>query len=347
MEKKYQVFVSSTYKDLADERKEVIQALLELDCIPVGMELFPATDDDQWTLIKRLIDDCDYYILIVGGRYGSMNKEGISYTQMEYEYALKNEVPIISFLHKNPDEITVSKSEKDTELIKKLISFKDLVQKKMCRYWEGPIDLGSQVSRSLVKLIKDKPRDGWVKASLLPSEDTTKELLQLKSEIDNLKIELVKAKNVAPEGTENLSQGDDIAELMFQFNAHATDWDAVPRDDYYNSKLTCSWNDIFAEISPLMIDEVNEIILKTKVNEFIAKKQFEELNIKFKKDKRVPRDFKIIDNDFHTLKIQYRALGMITESSKKRGIHDKNKYWTLTPFGDNVMTKLRAVKKKQ
>ena len=65
MEIKYQVFVSSTYKDLLEERQEVIQALLELDCIPVGMELFPATDDDQWTLIKRLIDDCDYYILII------------------------------------------------------------------------------------------------------------------------------------------------------------------------------------------------------------------------------------------------------------------------------------------
>lgn len=62
--KKFSVFVSSTYEDLIDERKEVIQALLELDCIPIGMELFPATDDDQWTLIKELINECDYYILI-------------------------------------------------------------------------------------------------------------------------------------------------------------------------------------------------------------------------------------------------------------------------------------------
>ena len=53
MEKKYQVFVSSTYDDLRPERQEVIQALLELDCIPAGMELFPAADDDQWTLIER------------------------------------------------------------------------------------------------------------------------------------------------------------------------------------------------------------------------------------------------------------------------------------------------------
>ena len=152
MEKKYQVFVSSTYKDLLEERKEVMQALLELDCIPVGMELFPAADDDQWTLIKRLIDDCDYYILIVGGRYGSLSVEGISYTQMEYEYAFSQEIPIISFLPKSPDNIPIGKSDGEPVKAEKLAKFKELAQKKLCRYWETPSDLGSIVSRSLVKL---------------------------------------------------------------------------------------------------------------------------------------------------------------------------------------------------
>ena len=92
-DKRYQVFVSSTYDDLQDERKEVMQALLELDCIPAGMELFPASSEDQWSLIKRVIDDCDYYILIIGGRYGSVGPDGISYTQMEFEYALKQGSP--------------------------------------------------------------------------------------------------------------------------------------------------------------------------------------------------------------------------------------------------------------
>jgi len=53
MDKRYQVFVSSTYADLQEERQEVMQALLELDCIPAGMELFPAANEDQWTLIRR------------------------------------------------------------------------------------------------------------------------------------------------------------------------------------------------------------------------------------------------------------------------------------------------------
>jgi len=98
MDKKYQVFVSSTFRDLQDERKQVIQALLELDCIPCGMELFQASDDDQWTLIKRVIDDCDYYLVVIAGRYGSM-KDGVSYTEREYDYAVSQNKPVIAFLH--------------------------------------------------------------------------------------------------------------------------------------------------------------------------------------------------------------------------------------------------------
>lgn len=45
MDKRYQVFVSSTFEDLQEERREVMQALLSLNCIPTGMELFPAADE--------------------------------------------------------------------------------------------------------------------------------------------------------------------------------------------------------------------------------------------------------------------------------------------------------------
>jgi len=63
MSTRYQVFVSSTYADLKNVRSRVIQTLLELDCIPAGMELFPAADEEQWQFIRRVIDDCDYYIV--------------------------------------------------------------------------------------------------------------------------------------------------------------------------------------------------------------------------------------------------------------------------------------------
>ena len=109
MDKRFQVFVSSTYDDLREERQEVMQALLELDSIPSGMELFPAANDDQWTLIKKVIDDCDYYLVIIGGRYGSRGPNGKSYTQLEYEYALSKDKPTIAFLHQNPGNLPLAR----------------------------------------------------------------------------------------------------------------------------------------------------------------------------------------------------------------------------------------------
>ncbi|HSP50009.1 MAG TPA: DUF4062 domain-containing protein [Pseudolabrys sp.] len=82
MDKRYQVFVSSTFADLKDERQAVLQALLSLDHFPAGMESFLASDDDAWTLIKGVIDDSDYYVLVFGGRYGSTNHAGVGYTEM-------------------------------------------------------------------------------------------------------------------------------------------------------------------------------------------------------------------------------------------------------------------------
>ncbi|WP_420830026.1 DUF4062 domain-containing protein [Croceicoccus hydrothermalis] len=78
---RYQVFVSSTFTDLKEERAEVIQAPWEMDCIPTGMEAFVASNEDQWSGIQKVIDESDYYVLIIGGRYGSLTSEGISYTE--------------------------------------------------------------------------------------------------------------------------------------------------------------------------------------------------------------------------------------------------------------------------
>src|SRR5437764_4698485 len=98
LHRRYQVFVSSTYEDLLEERRHVIQALLETRCIPVGMELFPASTEEKWALIKRLIDDCDYFIVIVAGMYGrSPAGDGPSYTEMEFDYAVQRGMKPIGF----------------------------------------------------------------------------------------------------------------------------------------------------------------------------------------------------------------------------------------------------------
>jgi len=190
MDKRYQVFVSSTFEDLQSERQEVIHALLELDCIPAGMELFPAANEEQWTLIKRVIDECDYYIVILAGRYGSIGPTGMGYTEMEYRYALEQQKPILGFLHKEPESLAAKKTEASDDGKQRLRIFRDLVRQKPCKMWSSAPDLGSVVSRSLVRLIKTTPAIGWVRASELPDQDLIRENATLRKRVESLEREI-------------------------------------------------------------------------------------------------------------------------------------------------------------
>ena len=96
MNKKLQVFVSSTYTDLIEERQAAVQAILDAGHIPAGMELFKA-GKSQMETIHRWIDDSDVYLLILGGRYGSIETDsGLSYTELEYRYALSKNMPVFA-----------------------------------------------------------------------------------------------------------------------------------------------------------------------------------------------------------------------------------------------------------
>ncbi|WP_449507124.1 DUF4062 domain-containing protein [Enterobacter ludwigii] len=344
MDKKYQVFVSSTYADLEEERKEVMQALLELDCMPAGMELFPATNEDQWSLIKRIIDDSDYYIVILAGRYGSIGPQGISYTEMEYRYAMETGKPIIGFLHKNKGALPSLRCESSDEGKQKLDEFESLVKKKLCRFWDTPSELGSQVSRSLIRLIKDNPAIGWVKGNLIASDNDIKEILRLRKQIEELQNVIDSSLNHAPEGTEDLSKGDDLASFNYIYKMKTKQFGlsaGIGRGEFVTS-----WNVIFSYVSPYMIQEISDYDLNKKVDELFEDKLIDELRAKNTDDSKVVTDVNVTDSDFQTIKIQFRALGLIIQSESKRSLENGQTYWTLTNYGSNLMTTLRAVRNK-
>jgi hypothetical protein len=347
MDKRYQVFVSSTYEDLREARQEVIQALLELDCIPAGMELFPAANEDQWTLIKGVIDDCDYYIVVVGGRYGSVGPNGVSYTEMEYEYALDQGKPVIGFLHKDPGSLPINKSEKTEEGREKLQSFCKRVQQKMCRNWTTPVDLGSVVSRSLVKLIKNNPAVGWVRADLLPDQSATEEILRLRKKIEEMQEQVEQSLISPPRDTEHLSQGEDTIELHFTFGAHKPGY--YRAENTFNGTFTTTWNNLFAAVSPKLIDEASDVELKISLREFLIRQNSTILEKKKMLKGFELKNFILNDEDFSTIKVQLLALRLMTKSTKKkaRSVSDRNAYWMLTPYGEKVMMLLRAIHKDE
>lgn len=132
--RKFSIFISSTYEDLRDERQALIGVALENGYIPMGMEQFHGAPADQWTVITKYIDECDFYLLMVGGRYGSIDETvDISYTEKEYDYAKKKGIPVLVLI-KDPASITDNKKDKGSEkhdkyeMMRRLDSFRAKVK---------------------------------------------------------------------------------------------------------------------------------------------------------------------------------------------------------------------------
>ena len=166
MEKRYQVFISSTFVDLQNARQEVSRALLRSECFPAGMELFPAADDEQFEIIKSYIDESDYYLIVSAGRYGSINgKTGLSFTEMEFDYALLKRKPIIALLHKDPHVLPNDQCENTDEGRRALEAFRKKLQfGRMVGFWEDAKDLGREVVHGLHNAKRRNPATGWVRA---------------------------------------------------------------------------------------------------------------------------------------------------------------------------------------
>jgi hypothetical protein len=157
---KYQVFISSTYQDLKEERKALTWAMLSARHIPAGMENFTPTDDRGWKTILSIIDKSDYYVLVLAGNYGSIDEDGLSWTEKEYDYAYRKKVPVLAFI-RNAASISSNHSDTDPQIIAKKKAFH---QKVMTRHlvgrWDQKEDLVGLVTNALAIHISDDERKG-------------------------------------------------------------------------------------------------------------------------------------------------------------------------------------------
>lgn len=188
MDKRYQVFVSSTFTDLEEERKAIIQGLLNAKYIPAGMEMFAASNDEQFKYIRKIIDTCDYYVLVVGARYGSINPNtGKSFTEQEYDYAVEKNIPVLAFLHNDPYNLPADKrDDQNRELLEK---FRNKVSDgRLCKMWNTSAQLISSVIISLAEEVADNPQMGWTRGGFQDNNMIKGENVEeLESEIEKLK----------------------------------------------------------------------------------------------------------------------------------------------------------------
>jgi len=167
--KRLQVFVSSTYTDLIPERQAAVEAILVAGHIPAGMELFTAGDESQMDVIRQWIDESDVYLLILGGRYGSLDvRTGKSYTHIEYEYACSIGKPTFALVVKDEalDKLVQTRGRKilEQEEPKKLNEFRQDVLSRLVRFWADEKDIKIAIGETLAQIARRDDLVGWVKA---------------------------------------------------------------------------------------------------------------------------------------------------------------------------------------
>ena len=246
MEKKYQVFISSTYEDLKEERKNVTETLLMMDCIPAGMEAFCAADEEQFEYIKKVIDLCDYYVLIIGKRYGSISPiTGKSYTEMEYDYAKAKNIPVLVF----PVYADVDKPSDGHE--KELSAFKKKAYgRKMGAYWRTPDGLGRAVAISLEKAIRKNDRPGWIRLDEGESFGNIVSSVLKDTEITDLPFRDEK--------------------LIIRYR------DSVLSDLFSDSSKETTWGELFDTIAPMLTEQVTSSQVANKILMFATPEKVSE-----------------------------------------------------------------------
>lgn len=189
MNKRFQVFISSTFFDLKEERKAIIESLLNARYIPAGMEIFSASSDEQFNYIKKIIDDCDYYILILKQNYGSIsNATGISYTEMEYNYAMEKKIPILAFIYDNLENLKVSEREQKNRDLFWNFRERILNTNRLCKLWSSSLELIPSVIGSLNEEVQSNPQIGWMRPDIWEEYYLLDEIYKLRKK----KIELEK-----------------------------------------------------------------------------------------------------------------------------------------------------------
>jgi hypothetical protein len=326
MDRKYQIFLSSTYQDLRDEREQVIKAILEMGHIPVGMEMFSASDEEQWAIIKRQINQSDYYVVLVAHRYGSTGNEGASYTEMEYDYAVEVGIPVLGFIIDDSAAWPMDRQEEDTRKQKRLSAFKAKVKKRLVQFWQNKDELHGKVSIALVKATTAYPRPGWVQATAVNGPEVMRELTRLSSENANLRNELEKIQKSRNE------QYDEVRSVIKVLSSNTRKIRVRKSPSWNNAlKFDTTLADLFHYAALNLISEntplgvAQNLALRLNGTEYY-------------------KEWPIGTNIVSGIIADFAALDLVEPSRKKHSVNDTNDYWSLTKLGKQVLKQFRRVR---
>ena len=177
-DKLHRVMISSTYRDLKEQREAVRDAALGQQFFPDMMEYDPAKGD-QTILASSFekVDNADAYVLLISNyRYGQIiphpdNPDNLSVTELEFLRAEKRGIPIYAFLMDENTPINAPPAEimKEAPTAEKLAAFRKRVSdhSRITATFTSTEDLKTKVTATLARL---KPLLAGIKPTTTPTE---------------------------------------------------------------------------------------------------------------------------------------------------------------------------------
>ncbi|KOG43060.1 hypothetical protein AQJ84_02315 [Streptomyces resistomycificus] len=147
------VYISSTFQDLQEARRQVSQTIRRMKHTDVAMEYYGA--EDVRPLDKCLADvaACDLYVCIVAGRYGFVPGDGeVSITELEYLKAVELGKPRLLFLLSEDARWPMSRLELNAEAMGRLAAFRTRLQHdRIADEFLDELDLSKKVGEAIYR----------------------------------------------------------------------------------------------------------------------------------------------------------------------------------------------------
>ncbi|MDR2257978.1 MAG: DUF4062 domain-containing protein [Treponema sp.] len=185
MTKKYHVFIGSTLEDLKNERRVLPRIIMELGHIPVTADCFDGSVKNDQLLVKKTIEECDYFIALTAHKLSL--PDGTSPLETEYFHAARKGIPVLALIIDEKARWKASKKEKDGEALKKIGAFKKKLTAGCHETWMNTSDLCQKAQSLLIREMNLNPRPGWVRSTLAIDPSVVNEFSRLSRENEDLK----------------------------------------------------------------------------------------------------------------------------------------------------------------
>lgn len=306
LDKRYQVFISTSGSEMQPERIILSQTLVGMGFFSWGLE---QRNPLSTAFARRQIDDCDYVVILLGSQYGEQSVSGVGYMHLEYIYAVTKQKPIIVFMHDDPASREPSLHDAKAELREKFNEFRKLLQNEVDQVftYRSLRDLEMAVRLNMPQMLERYPVTGWVRPQ--NAQALHDEIDQLKARIAQMEAEAGKRE---PDPFLSLPKVSMHEIFSFEYRMHAYQ-DGNFKELKIQKKLT--WAELLAILGSTFVNPTPEEFFSKRLNEYLNETGLEDARIEIPRAHAVARAQMNI-RALHSLKMQMRQNDWIVPTGR-------------------------------